>query len=122
MNTYDRREFLKIMGATGAVSSLGMLWPLQLQAASGKVVIVGGGFGGTTCARYLKRWGGSGVDVTLIERDTQFITCPFSNEVLAGDLELSKITHGYDNVKAAGVKVVHDEVTGVVSVDMVGLE
>lgn len=114
MNNCDRREFLKIMGAAGAVSSLGMLWPLQLQAAaSGKVVIVGGGFGGTTCARYLKRWGGSAVDVTLIERDTQFITCPFSNEVLAGDLDIGQITHSYDNVSAAGVKVMHDTVTGI---------
>ncbi len=113
MNTYDRREFLKVMGAAGAVSSLGMLWPLPSFAASGKVVIVGGGFGGATCARYLKRWGGAGVDVTLVERDNKYVTCPFSNEVLAGDLEISKITHGYDKVAADGIKVVHDHVTGI---------
>ena len=83
-----------------------------MAAASGKVVIVGGGFGGATCARYLKRWGPQhrrhpgGAQ-------TQYITCPFSNEVIAGNLDIGKITHGYGKIADAGVKVVHDEVTGI---------
>ncbi len=114
MKTCDRRDFLKALSAAGVVTGFGsMLWPLQAFAgASGKVVVVGGGFGGTTCARYLKRWGPN-LDVTLVERDRQFVTCPFSNEVMAGDLDIGKITHGYDAVAAAGIKVVHDEVTGI---------
>ena len=114
MNNYDRRDFLKVFGATGALTGLGGLaWPMQaLASASGKVIVIGGGFGGATCARYLKRWG-PGLDVTLIERNNSYVTCPFSNEVLAGDLEIGKITHGYDKIAAGGVKVVHDTVTGI---------
>ncbi len=114
MKTYDRRDFLKVIGAAGAVTGFGSLvWPMEaLAAASGRVVVVGGGFGGATCARYLKRWGPK-LDVTLIERDTSYITCPFSNEVLAGSLEMSDITHDYGNIAAQGIKVVHDEVTAI---------
>ena len=114
MKAYDRRDFLKVIGAAGAVTGFGSLvWPMEaLAAASGKVVVVGGGFGGATCARYLKRWGPK-LDVTLVERDTSYITCPFSNEVLAGNLEMSKITHGYGNIAAQGIDVVHDEVTAI---------
>lgn len=114
MTAYDRRDFLKVMGAAGAVTGLGgMMWPLQAFAgSSGKVVVVGGGFGGATCARYLKRWGPK-LDVTLVERDTSFITCPFSNEVIAGNLDIGKITHSYDAVAGLGIKVVHDEVSGI---------
>ena len=114
MSAYDRRDFLKVMGASGLVTGLGgLVFPLEAFAGShGKVVVVGGGFGGATCARYLKRWGPD-LDVTLVERDKQFITCPFSNEVIAGDLDIGKITHGYDGLTGAGVKVVHDEVSGI---------
>lgn len=110
MNTYDRRDFLKVIGAAGVG---GLVWPMEaLSAASGKVVVVGGGFGGATCARYLKRWSPQ-LDITLVERDSNYITCPFSNEVLSGELELSEITHGYSNIAAQGIKVVHDEVTAI---------
>lgn len=114
MTAYDRRDFLKVMGAAGVVTGFGsLLWPLEAFAgSSGKVVVVGGGFGGATCARYLKRWGPK-LDVTLVERDSSFITCPFSNEVIAGDLDIGKITHGYDKIAGQGIKVVHDEVTGI---------
>jgi sulfide dehydrogenase [flavocytochrome c] flavoprotein subunit len=114
MNKYDRRDFLKVLSAAGTVTGLGgLLWPMEaLAAASGKVVVVGGGFGGATCARYLKRWGPQ-LDVTLVERNTSYVTCPFSNEVLAGNLEMSDITHGYGNINTAGVNVVHDEVTAI---------
>ena len=114
MKAYDRRDFLKVIGAAGAVTGFGSLvWPMEaLAAASGKVVVVGGGFGGATCARYLKRWGPK-LDVTLVERDTSYITCPFSNEVLAGNLEMSEITHSYSNIAAQGINVVHDEVTAI---------
>jgi len=112
MKKYDRREFIKLVGAAGAVSATGLLWGGNVFAgASGKVVVVGAGFGGATCANYLKRWSPD-IDVTVIERDTQFITCPFSNEVIGGDLEIDAITHSYEGLKGRGVKIVHDEVTG----------
>jgi sulfide dehydrogenase [flavocytochrome c] flavoprotein chain len=78
----------------------------------GRVVIVGGGFGGATAARYLKLWGGN-IDVTLVERNTQFVSCPISNVVLGGHTNMARITRGYDGLKALGVKVVQGEVTAI---------
>ena len=49
-------------------------------ASSGapKVVVVGGGYGGATAARYLRLWSGGAIDVTLVERDAAFVSCPLS--------------------------------------------
>ena len=114
MQTYDRRDFIKLMGAAGAVSGLSALGlPSAVFAkASAKVVVVGGGFGGATCATYLKRWGPE-LDVTIVEKDAKFVTCPFSNGVLGGMWGLDEITHSFDGLKARGIKVVQDTVTGV---------
>jgi sulfide dehydrogenase [flavocytochrome c] flavoprotein subunit len=73
-----------MMGTVGAASSL-LGWPLASMAgkSAGRVVIVGGGFGGASCAKYLSRLA-PGLEVTLVERDSRFITCPFSNAVLGG--------------------------------------
>lgn len=78
----------------------------------GRVVVVGGGFGGATAARYLKLWGGN-VDVTLVERNAEFVSCPMSNLVLGGHRPQSENTRGYDGLKKAGVKVVQGEVVAV---------
>lgn len=87
--------------------------PAVVRAASAaRVVIVGGGFGGTSVARALKAQAPE-IAVTLIERDKVFHTCPFSNGVLGGLWPLNKIAFGYDKVAAAGVTVVHDTVTGI---------
>ena len=76
------------------------------------VVVVGGGFGGATAARYLRMWGGN-VDVTLVERNPQFVSCPISNLVVGGYKQMADITRGYDSLKALGVKVVQGEVTAI---------
>jgi sulfide dehydrogenase [flavocytochrome c] flavoprotein subunit len=78
----------------------------------GRVVVVGGGFGGTTAARYLKLWGGN-VDVTLVERNAAFVSCPLSNLVLGGHKTMADITRGYDGLRALGVKLVQGEVATV---------
>ena len=57
----------------------------------GRVVVVGGGFGGATAARYLRLWGGN-VDVTLVERNASFVSCPISNLVLGGYKQIGDIT------------------------------
>jgi sulfide dehydrogenase [flavocytochrome c] flavoprotein subunit len=77
----------------------------------GRVVVVGGGFGGSHRARYLRLWGGN-VDVTLVERNASFVSCPISNLVLGGHKQMADITRGYDGLKA-GVKVVQGEVVAV---------
>ena len=114
MVAITRRNVLKLAGGAGAVSVLGALgFPSIAKAASGRVVVIGGGFGGATCAKYLRR-ADPGIEVTLVERNTQFATCPFSNAVLGGMRNLDSITHSYDHLRQRhGVNVVHDAVTAI---------
>jgi len=78
----------------------------------GRVVVVGGGFGGATAARYLRLWGGN-VDVTLVERNVAFVSCPISNLVLGGHKQMSDITLSYAGLEAAGVKRIQGEVVAI---------
>jgi len=108
---FNRRDFLR---ALGAATASGALYGCAAGSkASGHVVVVGGGFGGATAAKYLRMWSNGGVQVTLIERNAQFISCPISNLVISGDKTLADITVGYEGLKKWGVRVVQDEVTGV---------
>jgi len=103
----------RLLGAGFALSGLalaGCATAPDSGPSIGRVVIVGGGFGGATAARYLKLWGGN-VDVTLIERNPNFISCPISNLVLGGHKQMADITRGYEGLKAVGVKVVQGDVT-----------
>jgi sulfide dehydrogenase [flavocytochrome c] flavoprotein subunit len=110
-NSVSRRQLLGAGAALAAVSMTGCA-SLGSGPSIGRVVIVGGGFGGSTAAHYLKMWGGN-VDVTLIERNAQFVSCPISNLVVAGYRQMSDITRGYDGLKALGVKVVQGDVTAI---------
>lgn len=116
MSQITRRNFIRIAAAAGAASALGVLGAPGLARAAGtgkQVVVVGGGFGGTTCARHIRR-ADSSIAVTLVEPNEQFITCPFSNMVLGGLKNMSNITHSYDKVRTQhGVNVVHDTVTAI---------
>jgi sulfite dehydrogenase len=76
------------------------------------VAIVGGGYGGATAARYLKLWEPS-IDVTLIERETRFVSCPISNLVLANYAQIDDITLGYEGLRRAGITIIHDEAVAV---------
>ena len=78
----------------------------------GRVVVIGGGFGGSTAARYLRLWGGN-VDVTLVERNASFVSCPISNLVVGGYKQMADITVGYNGLKALGVKVVQGDITAI---------
>ena len=105
----------RVLGAGLALGSLGLAACATGGASGpsiGRVVIVGGGFGGSTAARYLRMWGGN-VDVTLVERNASFISCPISNLVLGGHQQMADITRGYDGLKALGVKVVQGDVTAI---------
>jgi sulfide dehydrogenase [flavocytochrome c] flavoprotein subunit len=109
-----RRQLLASAAAWGALPWLGGLTACATPAGGpplGRVVVVGGGFGGSTAARYLRLWGGA-IDVTLVERNPQFISCPISNLVVGGFKPMADITRGYEGLKALGVKVVQGEVTG----------
>jgi sulfite dehydrogenase len=109
-NTFSRRHLLGAGAALAATSLAGCAGMASGGPSIGRVVIVGGGFGGSTAARYLKMWGGN-VDVTLVERNPAFVSCPISNLVVGGYRQLADITRGYDGLKAIGVKVVQGDVT-----------
>jgi sulfide dehydrogenase [flavocytochrome c] flavoprotein subunit len=103
----QRREFLKLAGAVSLAGCATSAVP-----SKARVVIVGGGFGGATAAKYIRRWDPS-IDVVLVERDAGFVSCPISNLVLAGYSTMQEISHGYDGLRRLGVQVVRDEVVAV---------
>ena len=78
------------------------------RSARPKLVVIGGGYGGATAARYAARWGGDAVDVTLVERDAAFVSCPLSNLVLGGSKSIADVTVPYSSLARRGVRVVHD--------------
>ncbi|EON21880.1 NAD(FAD)-dependent dehydrogenase [Cupriavidus sp. GA3-3] len=73
------------------------------------MVVVGGGYGGATAARYLREWSGQAIEVTLVEPNPAFISCPLSNLVLGGSRQLADLTLPYDAlVRRHGVRLVRD--------------
>jgi sulfide dehydrogenase [flavocytochrome c] flavoprotein subunit len=104
----SRRQILKGLGLASVFPAISACAASVTSGASaGRVVVIGGGFGGATAAKYIKR-GNPAIDVTLVEPNKTFYTCPFSNLVLAGERQLDSIGHNYDELKQAyGVKVVH---------------
>lgn len=108
-----RRDFLKIAGAAAGAGSLaGLAGCASTAPSKARVVVIGGGFGGATAAKYIRMWAPS-IDVVLIERQSEFISCPISNLVLAGYSNMPDITFGYDGLGRHGVQVVRDEAVGV---------
>jgi sulfide dehydrogenase [flavocytochrome c] flavoprotein subunit len=106
----NRRDFVKTTGAVAAVSALGA--PAIALGDGKKVVVVGGGTGGATAAKYIKM-ADDGIDVTIIEPNEYYYTCYLSNEVLSGERTMDDIKQNYDGLKARGIKVVHEAATGI---------
>ena len=101
-----RRHFLKLTAAAG-------LAPAVVSAqGKARVVVIGGGFGGATAARTLKALQPA-LDVTLVEPNPVYTSCPFSNAVLANLREIDRQQFGYDGIKAAGVTVARTSATAV---------
>ncbi len=108
-----RRNVLGAAGAAlAALAALGGCAATPSGPPLGRVVVVGGGYAGATAARYLRHWGGN-VDVTLVERNATFVSCPISNLVLGGHRTMEQITLGYGGLQRAGVKVVQAEVDAI---------
>jgi len=101
-----RRDFLKL---AGAASLAGCASTAQSKA---RVVVIGGGFGGATAAKYIRHWDPS-IDVILVERDADFVSCPISNLVLGGFSGIEDVTQSRDGLQRHGVKIVRDEAVGV---------
>ncbi len=115
MTDYSRRQFMKYVGAGAAVcTSVG--WAPLLRANGGadgaKVVVVGGGFAGATCAKYLRRVAPE-VSVTLVEPAALYHTCPMSNWVIAGLWQPQALEVNEGGLERHGVKLVRDRVSGI---------
>lgn len=96
----DRRHFLA--GSAGLMTAAGLAMPAIAQAKP-KVVVIGGGPGGATAARYLAKDSAGAIDVTLVEPGETFTTCFHSNLYLGGYKDWNAITHSYEKIKAQGV-------------------
>ncbi|MEI6736985.1 MAG: FCSD flavin-binding domain-containing protein [Pseudomonadota bacterium] len=112
--TINRRSFIKAGSATAAVGIATLSGCASVGGGSGpKVVIVGGGYGGATAAKYIKMWEPN-IDVTVIERNVSFVSCPISNLVLGGSQTMADITMSYDALqKKYGVKMIRGEATAI---------
>ncbi len=108
----DRRGFIGAGVATAATLSA----PMVMGAAHGKprVVVIGGGAGGATAARYIAKDSAGAIDVTLIEPTRTYYTCFFSNLYIGGFRDFASIGHSYGTLAAEyGINVVHDWAIGV---------
>ena len=104
----DRRRFLKVALASAA----GAFAPSVLAQAAPRVVVVGGGFAGASCARALLRTG-KRLSVTLVEPESTYTACAFSNGVLAGMRVLAAQQFGYAKIAADGITLIHDRAESV---------
>jgi len=109
--TLSRREFMKwasvsagVTAVTGCAATGG--------ASAGRVVVVGGGYGGATAAKFVKLWAPD-IDVTLVEPNQHFISCPISNLVLGGNAQMGDITFSYDGLRQRGINVIRDSAVAI---------
>ena len=110
MTRWTRREFGGLVGA----AALAPLCPQKARAqAKAKVVVIGGGVGGTTAARYLAM-SNAPVEVTLVEPNRHYPTCFFSNLYLAGIRSFQSLVHGYDNLRRRySIAVIHNSAASI---------
>lgn len=118
MARVTRRQFLRTSG-TGlgllVAGAAGCAAPLTGDFApkrGRRVVVIGGGWGGATAARYV-RLADPSIEVVLLEPNKQFVSCPFSNLVLSGVRTLDSLTRGYGGLRREGVRIVHAEATAI---------
>jgi sulfide dehydrogenase [flavocytochrome c] flavoprotein subunit len=121
--TMDRRNFIKLIGGASTVALAGCAGGSAVSAGSAaaimpksgrRVVVVGGGYGGTIAAKYVRMLDAS-IEVVLIERNKEYISCPFSNYYIGGLIDtLSPLTISYDKLAGNhGIKMLHAEVTAI---------
>jgi sulfide dehydrogenase [flavocytochrome c] flavoprotein subunit len=108
-NPISRRDLLT---TAAAVASAALPIPAMSQGSAGRVVVVGGGFAGTTCARFIRRIDPR-ITVTLVEGSPVFIACPLSNAVIAGLRDLEAQQFGLDKVADDGVVLARAPAIGI---------
>lgn len=109
-----RRDALKVAAALTAVAWTGGCTAIgSAKRPSGRVVVIGAGFGGASAAKYIHMWSGGRIDVTLVEANRQFVSCPMSNLVLGGHRNLDELTASYAGLQRRGIRMVHDRVVAI---------
>jgi NADPH-dependent 2,4-dienoyl-CoA reductase/sulfur reductase-like enzyme len=123
----NRRDFFRLAGMAGVGASVAS-WAGLASAATapqlgtvptntginGRVVVIGGGMAGATVAKYLRLWGGTGVSVTLVERDSAYTSNILSNLVLNGQRTITSLQYGYSNLASRyGIRMVKGDVTAI---------
>lgn len=125
MSKLSRRDFIRTAGGFALLSASGFplfaaaednappaAAPATPAATKARVIVIGGGYGGTIAAKYI-RMADPAIEVTLIEKNEAFISCPLSNEVLSGERDLKSLTFNYQGLAGHGVNVIHAEVTAI---------
>ncbi|NQY26663.1 MAG: FAD-dependent oxidoreductase [Piscirickettsiaceae bacterium] len=109
-----RRRFIQTATMLGAAAMLPSIsFAKRTPTNKQRVVVIGGGFSGATAAKYLKMWGAD-LEVIMIERNAQFVSCPQSNFVLSGNRTLQQLTHDYHGLtEQYGVQTVQAEVVAI---------
>jgi sulfite dehydrogenase len=107
----SRRDFVKWTAASAGAAAISGCAGIG-SGSSARVVVVGGGYGGATAARYLKQWAPD-LDVTVVERNDVFVSCPLSNLVLSGNTQINNITLGYEGLQARDVRLVRGEAVAI---------
>ena len=108
----QRRHFLQSGAALGA---MGLVSGCATVGGKGpRVVVIGGGFSGATAAKYIRMWSDYVIQVTLVEPNPAFVSCPISNLVIGGSKTMADITTPYDGlVQRHGVQMVQDRVASI---------
>jgi NADPH-dependent 2,4-dienoyl-CoA reductase/sulfur reductase-like enzyme len=109
----DRRHFIgQSAAALGLLAGFSGQARANLQKA--EILVIGGGYGGATAAKYLRLFSNNTAKVTLIEPNASFVSCPLSNLVVGGSRTLAELTTSYDNLsKRHGIKMIQDSVTSI---------
>jgi NADPH-dependent 2,4-dienoyl-CoA reductase/sulfur reductase-like enzyme len=116
MTTVSRRTFLRSSGVGLGLGLLGGCAPAMkgdfAPKAGPRVVVIGGGWGGATAAKYV-RLGDPMIEVIMLEPNKQFVSCPLSNLVLSGVRSIDSLTFGYGGLRSHGVRIIHEAATAI---------
>ena len=113
MRNNFRRRFLKNSLGIVALGSFSFKAPFVNSKSSPKVVVIGGGYGGATVSKYIKKWSPN-IDVTLVEKNTNYVSCPISNRIFLGKVDINYLTHNYETLsKKYSVKIINDTVNSI---------
>jgi sulfite dehydrogenase len=110
--TLNRREFVKWMSASAGLAAVTGCAGAGGGPSAGRVVVIGAGYSGATAAKYIRMWSPD-IEVTLVERNGEFISCPLSNLVLGGSKTIADVTVGYGGLAKYGVKQLRDDAVAV---------